>query len=221
MAVTPNRPPRVARDRRPLPRARRRGVSLRVRRARQPCRRRGRHADDLPERLPRARAGRRASRPTGFSRSLERDQAALSAGAVEAAPGRARRSHRHAETDDADGPSVGEPTALSKIPPAAPGDRPPRFEGRSYAEIAEILGDDLLETLLFRARSLAEELEHQLTCTRRSSPCPAPSTTGSAGRSADASAITSPSVRTARSSRAATAPSLCAGGLASCRFRSR
>ena len=42
------------------------------------------------------------------------------------------------------------------------------FEGRSYAEIAEILGvtTSALETLLFRARrSLAEELEHQLTCT--------------------------------------------------------
>ena len=38
----------------------------------------------------------------------------------------------------------------------------------SYAEIAEILGvtTGALETLLFRARrSLAEELEHQLTCT--------------------------------------------------------
>ena len=42
------------------------------------------------------------------------------------------------------------------------------FEGRSYKEIAEILNVSVsaLETLLFRARrSLAEELEHQLTCT--------------------------------------------------------
>jgi RNA polymerase sigma factor (sigma-70 family) len=76
----------------------------------------------------------------------------------------------HAETDDADGPSVGELlTALSKIPPQQRQAIVLReFEGRSYAEIAEILGvtTSALETLLFRARrSLAEELEHQLTCT--------------------------------------------------------
>jgi RNA polymerase sigma factor (sigma-70 family) len=75
-----------------------------------------------------------------------------------------------AETDDDDGPSVGELlTALSKIPPQQRQAIVLReFEGRSYAEIAEILGvtTTALETLLFRARrSLAEELEHQLTCT--------------------------------------------------------
>ncbi len=75
-----------------------------------------------------------------------------------------------AETDDHDGPSVGELlTALSKIPPQQRQAIVLReFEGRSYAEIAEILGvtTTALETLLFRARrSLAEELEHQLTCT--------------------------------------------------------
>jgi RNA polymerase sigma factor (sigma-70 family) len=69
-----------------------------------------------------------------------------------------------------DGPSVGELlTALSKIPPQQRQAIVLReFEGRSYAEIAEILGvtTSALETLLFRARrSLAEELEHQLTCT--------------------------------------------------------
>jgi RNA polymerase sigma factor (sigma-70 family) len=73
------------------------------------------------------------------------------------------------ETDD-DGPSVGELlTALSKIPPQQRQAIVLReFEGRSYAEIAEILGvtTSALETLLFRARrSLAEELEHQLSCT--------------------------------------------------------
>jgi len=74
-----------------------------------------------------------------------------------------------ADVDD-DGPSVGELlTALSKIPPQQRQAIVLReFEGRSYAEIAEILGvtTSALETLLFRARrSLAEELEHQLTCT--------------------------------------------------------
>jgi RNA polymerase sigma factor (sigma-70 family) len=69
-----------------------------------------------------------------------------------------------------DGPSVGELlTALSKIPPQQRQAIVLReFEGRSYAEIAEILGvtTSALETLLFRARrSLAEELQHQLTCT--------------------------------------------------------
>ena len=77
-----------------------------------------------------------------------------------------------AGTDDEDdeGPSVGELlTALSKIPPQQRQAIVLReFEGRSYNEIAEILGvtTSALETLLFRARrSLAEELQHQLTCT--------------------------------------------------------
>jgi RNA polymerase sigma factor (sigma-70 family) len=70
-----------------------------------------------------------------------------------------------------DGPTIGELlTALSKIPPQQRQAIVLReFEGRSYTEIAEILGvtTSALETLLFRARrSLAEELEHQLTCTQ-------------------------------------------------------
>ncbi len=69
-----------------------------------------------------------------------------------------------------DAPSVGELlTALSKIPPQQRQALVLReFEGRSYREIAEILGvtTSALETLLFRARrSLTEELTHQLTCT--------------------------------------------------------
>jgi RNA polymerase sigma factor (sigma-70 family) len=69
-----------------------------------------------------------------------------------------------------DGPTVGEIlTALSKIPPQQRQAIVLReFEGRSYNEIAEILGvtTSALETLLFRARrSLSEELEHHLTCT--------------------------------------------------------
>jgi RNA polymerase sigma factor (sigma-70 family) len=85
---------------------------------------------------------------------------------------------RHVELDERlagneasdDGPSVGELlTALSKIPPQQRQALVLReFEGRSYVEIAEILGvtTSALETLLFRARrSLAEELEQQLTCT--------------------------------------------------------
>lgn len=76
----------------------------------------------------------------------------------------------HAGTEEDDGPSVGELlVALSKIPPQQRQAIVLReFEGRSYSEIAEILGvtTSALETLLFRARrSLAEELEHQLTCT--------------------------------------------------------
>src|SRR5687768_8477142 len=77
----------------------------------------------------------------------------------------------HAGTnEDDETPSVGELlTALSKIPPQQRQAIVLReFEGRSYSEIAEILGvtTSALETLLFRARrSLAEELQHQLTCT--------------------------------------------------------
>jgi len=72
---------------------------------------------------------------------------------------------------DDSGPTVGEVlTALSKIPPAQRQAIVLReFEGRSYKEIAAILdvSTSALETLLFRARrSLADELEHHLTCTQ-------------------------------------------------------
>ena len=85
---------------------------------------------------------------------------------------------RHVELDDdvagtspdETGPTVGEVlTALSRIPPQQRQAIVLReFEGRSYKEIAAILDvtTSALETLLFRARrSLAEELEHQLSCT--------------------------------------------------------
>ena len=73
------------------------------------------------------------------------------------------------EVED-DGPTVGELlAALAKIPPQQRQAIVLReFEGRSYSEIGGILGvtTSALETLLFRARrSLAEELEHQLSCT--------------------------------------------------------
>jgi RNA polymerase sigma factor (sigma-70 family) len=81
-----------------------------------------------------------------------------------------RIADRGSEGTDGTGPTVGEIlTALSHIPPQQRQAIVLReFEGRSYIEIAEILGvtTSALETLLFRARkSLAEELEHQLTCT--------------------------------------------------------
>lgn len=74
-----------------------------------------------------------------------------------------------ASSDD-DGPTVGELlAALSRILPQQRQAIVLReFEGRSYKEIAGILGvtTSALETLLFRARrSLAEQLESQLTCT--------------------------------------------------------
>lgn len=73
-------------------------------------------------------------------------------------------------SSDDDGPTVGELlTALSRILPQQRQAIVLReFEGRSYKEIAGILGvtTSALETLLFRARrSLAEHLEAQLTCT--------------------------------------------------------
>jgi RNA polymerase sigma-70 factor, ECF subfamily len=72
-------------------------------------------------------------------------------------------------SDDQSGPTVGEVlTALSRISPQQRQALVLReFEGRSYKEIAAILGvtTSALETLLFRARrSLAAELEDQLTC---------------------------------------------------------
>jgi RNA polymerase sigma factor (sigma-70 family) len=76
-----------------------------------------------------------------------------------------------ASAHESDVPSVGELlTALSKIPPQQRQAIVLReFEGRSYNEIADILGvtTSALETLLFRARrSLTDELSHQLTCTQ-------------------------------------------------------
>ena len=72
--------------------------------------------------------------------------------------------------DEDEGPTVGELlTALARIPPQQRQAIVLReFEGRSYKEVAAILDvtTSALETLLFRARrSLADELEHQLTCT--------------------------------------------------------
>jgi RNA polymerase sigma factor (sigma-70 family) len=67
-------------------------------------------------------------------------------------------------------PTVGEVLgALSRIPPQQRQAIVLReLEGRSYKEVAQILGvtTSALEALLFRARrSLAEELENELTCT--------------------------------------------------------
>jgi RNA polymerase sigma factor (sigma-70 family) len=81
-----------------------------------------------------------------------------------------RIADRGSEGTDGTGPTVGEIlTALSHIPPQQRQAIVLReFEGRSYREIAEILGvtTSALETLLFRARrSLAEEIESQLSCT--------------------------------------------------------
>jgi RNA polymerase sigma factor (sigma-70 family) len=75
------------------------------------------------------------------------------------------------DTNGDDTPSVDEVVkALGRIPPSQREAIVMReFEGRSYAEIAEILGitTSALETLLFRARrSLAEELESLITCAR-------------------------------------------------------
>lgn len=74
------------------------------------------------------------------------------------------------ETDD-DGPALADVVrALQRIPPAQREAIVMReLEGRSYREIAEILGlsTGALETLLFRARrSLADELENLVTCDR-------------------------------------------------------
>jgi hypothetical protein len=74
------------------------------------------------------------------------------------------------DVEDPDGPSVAELlSALSRIPASQRQALVLReFEGRSYAEIAEILGvsASALEALLFRARrTLAEELENRVVCT--------------------------------------------------------
>src|SRR4029077_12282783 len=68
-------------------------------------------------------------------------------------------------------PSIGELVgALGRIPVSQREAIVMReFEGRSYTEIAEILGvtTSALKTVLFRARrSLAEELDNLVTCAR-------------------------------------------------------
>jgi len=72
---------------------------------------------------------------------------------------------------DEDSPALADVVrALQRIPPSQREALVMReLEGRSYREIAEILGlsASALETLLFRARrSLSEELEHLVTCDR-------------------------------------------------------
>jgi RNA polymerase sigma factor (sigma-70 family) len=74
-----------------------------------------------------------------------------------------------AEAADDDGPSLDDlVSALQRIPPTQREALVLReLEGRSYIEIAELLGisQSALETLIFRARrSLAEELENLVTC---------------------------------------------------------
>ena len=77
-----------------------------------------------------------------------------------------------AATENADdGPSLDELVrALQKIPPTQRQALVLReLEGRSYAEIGELLGvsESALEALIFRARrSLAEEIENLVTCDR-------------------------------------------------------
>ena len=76
-----------------------------------------------------------------------------------------------AAEDADDGPSIDELVrALQKIPPTQRQALVLReLEGRSYAEIGELLGvsQSALEALIFRARrSLAEELENLVTCDR-------------------------------------------------------
>jgi RNA polymerase sigma factor (sigma-70 family) len=73
------------------------------------------------------------------------------------------------EASDDDAPSLDDLVrALQRIPPTQREALVLReLEGRSYAEIGELLGisHSALETLIFRARrSLAEELEHLVTC---------------------------------------------------------
>ena len=123
------------------------GLPVRIRRPRQPRRRRGRHADDLPERVPIPRAWRAASQAGQLAAHdrEQRDQAALPTGAIEAAPGRARRSNR----------SMPERTRTTTRHPASVSSSPrcPRFRRSSgrrsscansraarTAEIAAILG---------------------------------------------------------------------------------
>ena len=168
---SPRRVTLPPRDRRPRPPARRRALSLRARRPRQPRRRGGHHADHLSQRVPLARAGGASAQAGELAADdrLERHKAAFPARPGAPETGGARRPDS-GPSPEATVPTVGEIlTALSRIPPQQRQAIVLReFEGRSYKEIAEILNVSVsaLETLLFRARrSLADELEHQLTCT--------------------------------------------------------
>ena len=89
--------------------------------------------------------------------------------AGQAAGGRARRAARRTPSQERSEPSVADVLrALQHLPPTQRAAIVMReFEGRSYAEMAEILGvtQSALEALLFRARrSLAEQLEGAFTC---------------------------------------------------------
>ena len=132
MAVTEARSAGVTRGRRPLPPSRAGGLSVRVRRPRQPrgCRRR--HPDDLPQRLSRARARSPSAQAVQLAphHREQRDQAALPPGAGAAEdrragrpPRRGGRRRRRPERRRASHRSREDPAA------AAPGDRPPRVRG--------------------------------------------------------------------------------------------
>ena len=143
-----------------LPEARRRDLSLRARGSRQPRRRGRRDADDVPERVPRTRTGRSPTQAAELAPHdrEQRDQAALRQ--EQSRPRQVEFVEGTAESgvEDDGGPSVGELlVALSKIPPQQRQAIVLReFEGRSYAEIAQILDvtTSALETLLFRATTI-------------------------------------------------------------------
>ena len=123
----------------------------------EPGRRRGRHADDVPQRLPRVPAGRA---PAQAAQLADHDRAqrlpdALAPGRLAPARGRARRRARaRVARRRAAGPRRGADRArrLSFNQRAAIVMR--ELEGRSYQEIAGVLGLSVsaVEALLFRAR---------------------------------------------------------------------
>ena len=137
------------------PRAR--GLPVRARAAGQPGRRRGRHPDDVPQRLPRIPEGRAAAQAAQLA---DRDHPqrlpdALAPGRLASARGRARRGARAgrarrgaAELDEV----LTALAVLSFNQRAAIVMR--ELEGRSYQEISGVLGVSVsaVEALLFRAR---------------------------------------------------------------------
>ena len=150
-----------------------RGLSVRVCGARQPRRRGGRDPDDVPERVPLARAGRAAAETVELAAHdrEQRDQAALPAGAgAPAAPSSwttASQVTRWTTTRARASASSSRRSRRFRRSSARPSSSASSRAGRTPRS-REILGvtTAALETLLFRARrSLAEELEHQLTCT--------------------------------------------------------
>ena len=135
-------------------------------------RRRGRHPDDLPERLSRLRQkGSRPEKPQNWLIAIAPQRLPAAVPPVLRRAGRGRPSRTTSPTRSATTPLPTGDDIRRALGHLAFNQRAAlvmrELEGRSYAEIAEVLevSTSAVETLIFRARrALREQLEGSITC---------------------------------------------------------